>query len=219
MLKAVLTADIKRSTMLDSFELENIQKTVKEQVLELEQQGSVSKISFFRGDSFQVLVNHPEEALRVALLLKTSINMRKVDHDQKSRRAKPLYDVTISIGLGKVEQDIDINRQNERPFILSGRGLDYLKKQNHTLGVFTGHEENDITYATIFELYDWIMKQWSVTSVEVVYYKLKGLKEREIAPLLNISQSAVNQRSQAACWNGLEQIIAHFKTIGAGKYG
>ncbi len=199
-------------------ELKHILKVVRDEVVELEKQQILSETEFYRGDSFQVLVNRPEEALRAALIVKTAVN-KMVTDKSLGKRSKKMHDVAVSIGLGEVSEKSGANTQNARPYILSGRGLDLLKEKKLTLGLFSGDKENDITYRTIFEFYHWIMKQWSVSSAELVYHKLQNKTEQQIAPLLGISQSAVNQRSRAACWNGLEQLLSHYKEIGVTKYG
>jgi predicted transcriptional regulator len=45
-------------------------------------------------------------------------------------------------------------------------------------------------------------------------YKLQDIKEEEIATLLHISQSAVNQRTKTAQWHAIGKLIAYFeKTV------
>ena len=218
MLRAVLTGDLVSSTKMNADELDFIIHILKMEAQELQDLGVISNMVFYRGDSFQVMVKQPEEALRAALILKTAVNRASLNN-KGSKRSKILYDAAISIGLGEVSNENTVSEQNAPPHILSGRGLDYLKEKKMTIGLFTGDEENDMTYRTLFELYHWIIQQWSVSSAELVYHKLKFKTEQEIAPLLGISQSAVNQRSQYACWNGLVELLNHYQHIGVKKYG
>ena len=46
----------------------------------------------------------------------------------------------------------------------------------------------------------------------IIYYKLQNKKEDEIANLLGISQSAVNQRTKTAQWYAIEKLIKYFET-------
>ncbi len=217
MVQAVLTGDIVSSTKMKAQELDFLQNVLRDEAHELEKQGVLSSIQFFRGDSFQVLVLKPEEALRVALLLKSLINSSFIGF-LEAKSSKIRYDIAISVGLGNVSDDPIGGELNTRPYILSGRGLDYLKENKLTIGVFTGHEENDLTYKTMFELFHWIMKQWSMFSAEVIYHKLNNQTEQQIAQKLGVSQPAINQRSQAACWNGIVEMLNHFKQVGVMKY-
>lgn len=218
MLRAVLTGDLELSTTMAADELGFIINALRIEANELQNMGVFSDMAFFRGDGFQVMVKKPQEALRAALILKTAVN-RAVFYGKGSKRSKIRYDVAISIGLGEVPDGNTESHLNSRPFILSGRGLDLLKEKKMTLGLFSGHEENDMTYRALFEPFHWIMKHWSLASAELVHHKLKFKTEQEIAPILGISQSAVNQRSQAACWNGLVELLNHYHHIGVKKYG
>ncbi len=57
------------------------------------------------------------------------------------------------------------------------------------------------------------MQKWTQNQAELVYYKLQNKKEEEIAKLLRISQSAVNQRTKTAQWNAIEKLIIYFERV------
>lgn len=218
MVRAVLTGDLESSTSMAPNELEAVIRAIKHEAVLLKEAGYVSDLEFYRGDSFQVLVLKPEIALRAALLLKTSVNRILPLNAKLNNRRKVVHDTAISIGLGEVSKEQRVHEQNEKPHILSGKGLDQLKEQHLTLGLFTGHEDNDATYKAMLALVNWLMKQWSVNSAELIYYKLKNKTEQEISEILGISQSAVNQRSYVACWHGIDQLLSHYQTVGVHKY-
>jgi DNA-directed RNA polymerase specialized sigma subunit len=61
---------------------------------------------------------------------------------------------------------------------------------------------------------DALIQKWTLNAAELVLYLLQNKKEEEIAGLLNISQSAVNQRKKNAQWFAVEKLIQYFeKTI------
>ena len=60
-------------------------------------------------------------------------------------------------------------------------------------------------------LVDGIIQRWTQNQAELVLHKLQQRKEDEIASLLNISQSAVNQRSKTAQWPAIEKLILYFE--------
>ncbi len=211
MRKAVITADIEGSTRLPHKDLEVMFDVVKQEIARFERKSQISEVLFYRGDSFQVLVDDSRNALQISMIFKTAVNKIVLQKDARSRGKKVQCDLAASIGLGEVSHHKSIAEQNEKPFILSGRGLERLKANDQTIGIFTGSENADRNYETILFLYQWIMNQWSLTSAELIYHKLRGLTEREIASELGISQPAVNQRSQAACWSGLERILKLYR--------
>lgn len=100
-----------------------------------------------------------------------------------------------------------------------GAALMNSKKNKRTLGVFTGNEAADAQLDALLFLYDWIMQQWTVAGAEVVYQKLQGLTEQEIAERLGISQSAANQRSRASCWNGWKKIQTQYVQLLEATHG
>jgi len=60
-------------------------------------------------------------------------------------------------------------------------------------------------------LLDGLIQKWTQNQAELVYYKLQNKKEDEIANLLGISQSAVNQRTKTAQWYAIEKLIEYFE--------
>lgn len=184
---------------------------IRKLATDLEGEGLISELFFHRGDSFQMLVHDTRTALQTAMLFKTAVNKTVKDEKRRSRGQKIRFDIAVSLGLGEVTQDRPLAEQNEPPFVLSGRGLERLKAHRQTVGIFTGNASADRNYENLLFLYQWIMNQWSLTSAELVYFKLWGLTEREIAAELGISQPAVNQRSHSACWSGLERILDTYR--------
>ena len=60
-------------------------------------------------------------------------------------------------------------------------------------------------------LLDALIQKWTLNGAELVLYLLQNKKEEEIAGLLNISQSAVNQRKKNAQWFAIEKLIQYFE--------
>lgn len=219
MKQAVITADIEASTQLRPEELKHLFKILQKEIDGLAKEQMIQDVVFFRGDSFQARIRNPENALLAGLILKTCINKHALDQSEAYKRGEKVkYDIAIAIGLGEITRDDPLEMSNEKPFILSGRGLEELKSNNVTVGIFTGNSAIDSNFETIFYVYEWIMKQWTRLSAELVYHKLHGKTERIIANELGISQSAANQRSHAACWNGLERILKQYKETVKNEY-
>lgn len=218
MVKAVLTGDVENSTDLSAAELQALLGLLREELGAAQAAGKVENPAFYRGDSFQLIVTDPATALDLALALKTRVQFGMEQEGDKTR-LKTRYDVAISVGIGELSIPEDLRTAHELPFRLSGRGLDELKKNKRTLGVFTGNEAADAQLDALLFLYDWIMQQWTVAGAEVVYQKLQGLTEQEIAERLGISQSAANQRSRASCWNGWKKIQTQYVQLLEATHG
>lgn len=112
-LRAVITGDIVGSTLLSKAELRKLMKDF-DSIL------SVNQYEFFRGDSFQVYIKEPGNALETVLQMRTAaVRISPKDF---------ACDVKASVGLGEVKLAVKIlNTTTEEAFVLSGRALDKLK--------------------------------------------------------------------------------------------
>jgi len=213
-MKAVITADIINSTKKSNDFLKKIIQSIHDESNSLTKGDyQVEALEFWRGDSFQMLIKNPEDGVYIAFRIKTAIN-RILDQITETKRGqKIIADARISIGIGEAQGTTPITESNEEAFILSGRGLENLKKENKSLGIYTPWKEINNEFDTECYLIQWISNKWSHASVSVIYEKLLGKTEREIARLLNIKQSSVNERGESGCWSGIQKFINRYKEI------
>jgi len=116
---AVLTGDIIDSTRLSAQELRQAREVMAEAIgaFERDRPRSVrGDLDFFRGDAWQVLLERPGQALRLALLLRARL------------RAALGADTRVAIGIGGVDAVVEdrISMSGGEAFTLSGRALDRL---------------------------------------------------------------------------------------------
>lgn len=210
---AVLTTDVVGSTDLSSGDFDQLMDILQAELSDLQGDELVHHYELYRGDSAQLVMDYPARALEVAFRLKTAVR-QIMPQNMASRRGKStVFDIRTAIGLGKVESAELNNMTNELPFVRSGRCLDKITQKGLSMGVFSDQEQLDAELSTELYLYEWIIEQWSLSAARIVYKKLKGLKEREIAEEFGISQSAVNQHSQATHWNGLRQMLERYENL------
>src|SRR6185436_6358149 len=121
---AVITADIVNSTLISV----GLEKKFKE---ELANVLNLHKYEFYRGDSFQIFVKNPKQALQIVLQMR--VTARKVSH---------INDIRTSIGIGKANPYLKkISTSTDEAFILSGRSFDELAKSERRLII---HSPNSI---------------------------------------------------------------------------
>lgn len=212
---AVLTADLVDSSRYSKEVLEEVLDTLKEEFQNItREQGEASvRFKIYRGDSFQGVVKTPEDALSIALRIKASIN-RIHGRKTKSRAYSKIADLKLAIGVGtqNVEREA-IAESNGEAFQFSGRTLDEMKSGNRKTRLKTINEEVNNEFNTSLFLLDTITDKWSTASAEVVYHLLTGLKEKEVAAAINISQSAVNQRKKAAGWDAIAGLLDRYREV------
>lgn len=184
----------------------------------------IRRYETYRGDSLQCEVQRPEEALRIALMIrcffKAYIPGKGVTKGRKKQSAKgyfaTAFDIRLAVGIGEVDfiEKKKISSSDGQAFRLSGEALDDLKKENSRIAVKTLHPSFNEPIEAAILLLDAIMQKWTQNGAEVILYKLQNKKDDEIAALLNISQPAVNQRKKNAQWPAIEKLIAYFeKTV------
>lgn len=211
---AVITADLIDSSHYSEEILEEVLDSLKLEFNYLISHYGDNEVRFtiFRGDSFQGVIQAPEEALFIAIQIKAAINRIHLKKTKKSRTYSKVADFRVAIGIGT--QDLEreaIEESNGQAFQFSGRTLDEMKSDNRKTGIKTPFPGIDREFNTSFLLLDTITDKWSTASAEVVYYLLRGLKEREVAAEIKISQSAVNQRKKAAGWEAVSLLIQRYR--------
>lgn len=218
---AVLTADLVNSSNYQHKVLERVLDALKEEFKHITTTYGEDSVRFkiYRGDSFQGVVKTPEDALQIALQLKAAINRIHLKETRKNRAYSKIADLKIAIGVGT--QDVEreaIAESNGQAFQFSGRTLDEMKAGNQKTRLQTAVEEVNGEFNTSFFLLDTITDKWSTASAEVVYYLITGLKEKEVAAAINISQSAVNQRKKAAGWEAIAVLLERYREVLSKKF-
>ncbi len=213
---AILTADLIDSSQYEDELLASVLNKLKKEFDEIQQSSRAQDIRFniFRGDSFQGIIHDPKNALRIALQIKAAVNQIHPEETKKNRTYSKVADFRIALGIGSIDFERDsISESNGQAFHFSGRTLDEMKNENQRTKIKTENEEINAEFNTSFFLLDMLIEKWSTASAEVVYYSLKGLKEREIAEKINVSQSAVNQRKKASGWEAISRLVDRYEQV------
>lgn len=210
---AIMTADLVDSSLYEDDLLENVLNGLKKEFDEIGKDKQV-RFEIFRGDSFQGIIYEPKNALRIALQIKAAVNQIHFRETKKNRAYSKMADFKMAIGIGTIDLERDfISESNGQAFQFSGRTLDEMKTENQRTRVKTPNEEINEEFNTSFFLLDMVIDKWSTASAEVVYYSLKGLKEREIAEQIDISQPAVNQRKKASGWEAISKLVERYERV------
>lgn len=205
---AVITGDIVNSTKLNVNELNVILDNLKQ---EFEYFKGVYNCDFkiFRGDSFQGVLTSVEDALFVAITIKTAINRVAT-----SKKSTDLFDVRLAIGVGTIDLQRDsILESNGEAFQFSGRTLETMKGDYPKMLLKTAISTINDEFDVHFNFLETVTSKWSRESAEVIYWLLHNQKEREVSELLGISQPAVNYRKKAANWDAVAMLLKRYKTV------
>ena len=212
---ATISADIVRSTSMDTADLLDLRKGLQGLISNLENDIPGFWARIVRGDSLECVVPDSRDSLRIAILLKLFLKMRVADYTCSEMLQRHGIRFSIAVGdLKYADKDEDII---DGPAIyLSGRNLDVISRKDGRMSVFELDREPrslskvlDSYVALVCDLVD----SYSAKQAEVVFYKLLGFKEVEIGNRLGVYQSAVNMRSSSAQWGLLNTAIKDFEGI------
>lgn len=200
-LSAVITADIVNSTKISKADYKKLLKNLTVILQE-------HKHEFFRGDSFQVLVKSPGEALRVLLQTRTAAM-------KLSASAMVVADIRASIGIGNVKLPVkSFQTASGDVFILSGRAFDQMEKDERLIIVC--NEKNKAINSglkIISQFIDYLFQRLTFKQSAVVYELLMDHTQTDTAKRLKKSQATIHKHTQAAGWPEIEKLLEEYKNL------
>ena len=192
----IITGDIVNSRKLSSKiwidGLKNLLNTFGENPVEWD---------IYRGDEFQLEIKNPEEALLIALQIKSYFKTLKLD-------------VRMSIGFGDISYKANkISESNGTAFIRSGELFETLKKQKNNLAINSGNEIFDTEINLMLRLSLTFMNNWLVQSAEFVLTAIENpsLSQEELGVKLGINQAAVSRRRKRAQFDLMMEMEYYFR--------
>jgi len=192
-MKAVITGDIinSRSHPTELW-LEALQET-------LNTVGQEPKAwEIYRGDSFQIMLD-PDQSILKALQIKATIKQFEN------------LDVRLGVGIGEIDYQSDkITSSNGSAFFRSGESFEALKKQNFL--ITSGNKHFDDSINTMLSLAMFAANRWTPTVSKVVKLALErpGLKQQELASLLQKSQSNISEALKRGAFDEILAMNAYF---------
>ncbi|WP_321286016.1 hypothetical protein [uncultured Sunxiuqinia sp.] len=208
---AVISADVINSSKFEESVFMQTMDVLEEPASNYLVKGAEPILSS-RGDSFQLMTEETQQAFRKCIYLKSFFKQKEIG--VKNKNANEAMDVRISLAVGQVtEVPKHIGKSMERPFVLSGRALDAMKKKKQTLIITTTNEEYNKEFELACAFLDQIFAGWTLAQAEVIYYLVQGYKQTEIAKILNLSQPSVSNRVHLANWTLIEKMNERYLDI------
>ncbi len=201
-ISTVITADIVASTNLSKLQLKALMKNLSVLLAPYQHE-------FFRGDSFQVYVKSPAEAL---LLL---LQMRATAMKLVSVSSTPLTDIRAWLGIGYIKAPVkSLKTATDEAFILSGRAFDKMSA-GQRLGI-TCNEKNvavNIGLQLVADFLDYLFQRLTSKQAAVVFELLMNRTQMETAKRLKKSQATVHKHAQSAGWPQVEKLLTDYQTL------
>lgn len=189
---AVITGDIINSKR------NNPKTWLKVLKKELEKAGKSPKTwDIYRGDSFQLLVNNPEDALLTAIKIKASLKSIKNTN------------VRMSVGIGDITYTAPkITESNGTAFVHSGEKFELLKKEKQNLAIKSDWPAFDKDMNLFLKLASIAMDNWTTNAAEIVYTTLEnpGKLQEELGRIVGIKQNAISNRLKRAYYDEIVEL-------------
>lgn len=200
-IRAVLTGDIVNSTRIGRA---NERKLLKN----LQQVLAAHLFEFYRGDSLQVYIKVPTQALQMALLCRT-VGM-SITQDEKVASS----DVRVSIGIGQVNTSVkSLGNAKGEAFVLSGRAFDEKLHADTGLVISTANPLANAGLQVIADYINAIFKVMTSKQAAVIFQLLKGETQQQVATKMKKSKSTINQRVKAGRWPEIEKLLKQYENI------
>ncbi|RYY59962.1 MAG: hypothetical protein EOO05_11540 [Chitinophagaceae bacterium] len=196
-ISAVITADIVNSTLLDKTQEKKLYQ-------QLQTAMEPNKWEFYRGDSFQVYLKEPADALQLLLKLR-----------MEARQYGPGFDIRASIGIGEVSGQVrKLGVAAGEAFILSGRGMDELGKTNDNRLLMRSADAALTATLDVTSLFvDYIFREMTGKQARVLSLLLDGTTQAAAAKKIRKSQSTVSKHVQSAGWAELSKLLAIYRQL------
>lgn len=220
MVRATISADIVSSTSLSVLDLTHLQSVIRQFLDELSVKSQNEDWGrLFKGDSVEIFLSNPHEALRTALLLKALVKKTFVESSVEAKQSLfKKFGIRIAIGVGEMRvADKDRDVLDGEAIYYSGRALEKGTKEGLSVKRSMYFACKDSLFSeqmdVMLGLLDMLLKEATSKQCEVLYYKLLGMNEVEIAEKLGVVQSVVNQHGNAIGWNAIESAVNYFEKL------
>ncbi len=216
---ATISADIVASTSLSVNETIGLKQRIESLFDLLKENYPDFEGRQIKGDYIECVMQNVANAFRIAFIIKSCIKSFPIVKNEKTRNFQT-YGIRMAIGIGDMRiVDSEQGIWDGEAIYLSGRALEGMGPLNKgTMSVRTNKKALSAPLQTIALLTDAILNDMTMRQSEVVYYKLLGFKEVDIAKGLGITQASVNNASTATKWYCIEEALNYFEQINFEEY-
>lgn len=211
MLYATISADIVDSTKMttdDTIRVSKLLTNFLEPMMKVSE-GSWGRV--VKGDAFECVLKQPHDLLRVALMLKCHVKMfvPEVPNPEFSK-----YGVRIAMAVGELRtSDASLGIIDGDAIYKTGRATEEKRPNVRGTMIYCNEEAEAEAVKAIVALCDVVINKSTGKQCEVLFNKLCGKDEVEMAAAMGKSRPTVNAHSQKAGWIAIERAVKYFETI------
>lgn len=211
MLYATISADIVDSTKLTAEDTIRVNKLLTDFLdpMKMVSEGSWGRV--VKGDAFECVLMDPHDLLRVALMLKcyvkTFVPVRPNPEFSK-------YGIRIAMAVGGLRtSDESLGIIDGDAIYKTGRAMEEKRPNVRGTMKYCNDDPEAEAVKAIVSLCDVVINKSTGKQCEVLYNKLCGKDEVEMAAALGKSRPTVNAHSQKAGWIAIERAVRYFESL------
>lgn len=206
MVKGVITGDLINSSNIAPNWRQTVMNALNICVADLVTLSPI-KLEMYRGDSFQVVVDKPEDALTAAIALRAKLKSTTPDESDM------IWDARLSVGIGEISFESDsILTSDGEAFRLSGRSFDNLGKKKLHISTPWKDFDNNIELVTRFA--DDIISSWTAKQARVVYHSiLLPKRQKDLAEELGMTRQNFNYHWNSSKVPLILDYIEYYKSL------
>lgn len=222
--RAVISGDIIAYTSLTDADKSKMEASIDLLFHELTSRFEVFG-RLIKGDYLECYIPDPVHALRIALLIKSHIKAYALElKESKDKRlsAFKTHGIRLAIGIGQINRfDREKGIIDGEAIYFSGRMISDISTTSDkeriviksTLFIKTNDEKLTNKVEPILALLDLLISKATAKQSNVLYLKLLGYSEDEIAKRMEVSQSTINEHSTSLGWNAIEKAVLFFEKL------
>ena len=211
---AAISADVVSSTSLSRESMIELNEKLRKclYILEERYQGFWGRI--VRGDSIECIMDSPEDAFEVALILKTWVKSFEPSNIQEDKRFNR-YGLRIAIGIGEMKTiDRGLDMMDGDAIYRSGRTMEKLVgRAKYSFVISMADSEHEQALQVILTLVNQLLNNATARKCETLCERILSSDTSKTAEKMGISVSGVNQTLKDLGWSAIEQAIIYYRKV------
>lgn len=218
---ATISADVIASTSLPYEDLKALILSLKYFLAFIEKRYTGFWGRIVRGDGVECVIDNPNDALRIALLLKSYVKSLDVKYNKdkeseidKSRFEKfKQFGIRIAVGIGGMKIiDRELGILDGEAIHLSGRALTNMRsKPIDSFQIVMENSKDNSGIDVYMRLLNHVINEATSRQCKTLYYRLLSEKDQDVAEKMGISRAGVNNNLRCLGWDVIQCALAHFE--------
>lgn len=212
MMYAAISADVVSSSSLTKEAMIELNESLRKciNILEDKYDGLWGRI--VRGDSVECVMEHPEDALEVAIILKTWVKACGPKGKGVSRSFCK-YGLRLAIGVGEMKTvDRTLDMMDGEAIYRSGRVLDSLSGwSKYSMAISMADESCESAILVMLLLANQLLNGATARKCETLCQRILAEDAQEAAQKMGITVSGLNQTLKDMGWTAFDQMLQYYR--------